>query len=155
MQKILDNVKDHIEKVGVSIIHVGAGEHSTAQFTYTVGFTSIGLPEMVIMGLSYHIGHRILMDLYAKAKAEGLPEDGVDLNEILDRYPVRLKTIPKATAEKFAAVAMRFFQKKIGVRQVVWPDPEGRFPGDLDMDMQMAAIQDMEFQKLLSDCEES
>jgi hypothetical protein len=93
--------------------------------TSTVGLTARGLAELVVLGLPDDVGGALLNELAARI-VDGAPtDDGVPLPDLLDgaAAPVLL-TVDGAVA----GVPACEVYDEVRLRQLVWPDADGRFP---------------------------
>lgn len=115
------------------------GEDATSGFTYTVGLTEGGWPEIICMTLR-ETGQIILNQVVAKLRSEDRrPAYGMVVTEALN-VPIHLIEIPKDIADEHLNVA-RVRALKVGIPkdtvtglQAVWPDTEGKYPWDADYD---------------------
>jgi Domain of unknown function (DUF4262) len=135
-----------IERDGMAVVPVGYGRCSDRRccgpatnqpWTYTVGLSLLGLPELVLMGLDPVAAHFALTWVASEARAgRPIPDDhpfelkgvGVKVVDVPDEW---LLTDPDRMAVWFGHQALR--SHSIGLpllRQVVWADAEGRFPDD-------------------------
>jgi Domain of unknown function (DUF4262) len=142
----LNQLDETILMHGMAVIPVGYGGCSDKRccgpaarqpWTYTVGLSLFGLPELVLMGLDPVAAHFALSWVADEARA-GRPiavdrpfvlrDVGVKLVEVPDEW---LLTDPDRMAVWFGHQALR--ARSIGlprVHQVVWADADGRFPDD-------------------------
>ena len=77
------------------------------------------------------------------AGVQGPLEPGGYYDKVADGFLVRVRDVAPAFCRLSFAVSNRFYGKAVPVRQIVWPDPRGRFPGDPGCDPGMAAAQDI------------
>jgi hypothetical protein len=94
-------------------------------FSYTVGLTAAGLPELVISGLPMDLAGTLLND----AARTSLGAEIKAGNTIADIANVSFKVIDAPKAE--INLARRLYGADV-VRalQLVWPDDSGHYPGD-------------------------
>jgi hypothetical protein len=121
----------------------GAGQRG---YMYTTGLTATYRhPELVIAGLPPEAAHGVLIAAVERIEEDGPLEGGVYYERIAEGFPVLVRDIAPAFCRLSFAVADRFYGngRSVPVRQVVWPDPRGRFPGDPGCDPGMAAVQDI------------
>lgn len=113
-------------------------------YIYTTGLTATyGHPELVIAGLPPESAHGVLQAAVDRIAEDGPLEDGGYYDRIADGFLVRVRDVAPAFCRLSFAVSNRFYGKTVPVRQIVWPDPRGRFPGDPGCDRGMAAAQDI------------
>jgi hypothetical protein len=103
--------------------HPGQGGHT---FCYTVGLTAAGLPEVIVAGLPVNTGHT-LCNTAAQLALAGELRPGTTNHDIAN-YPLRIESAPAApiiTAERL------YGENQASAVQLIWPDPNGFYPGDL------------------------
>lgn len=109
------------------------GEGAEPPFAYTVGlFESYGHPEIITFGLALEVMKELLDACGDRVKrGEQLPV-GTRFDGILDAYPVALRQVRAAGSyERHVGYAGWFYGGwSFPLLQLVWPDREGRFPGD-------------------------
>ncbi|MET8717407.1 DUF4262 domain-containing protein [Streptomyces sp. NPDC004735] len=101
-----------------------------APFAYTVGLgvragrayelSCTGLPADLACAVLNNTAEQLIVDALD-------PEDGMDLDEVLTGYTVRLRPVDKPDA---LASIRTTLGTQPPVWQVLWPDAWGRFPGD-------------------------
>lgn len=125
-----------IESYGHQIISVFPNEDdppTTVPFSYTVGRILKGRPELVITGpIAPNVAGAILNDTCAADDDEPL-EPGQDRERLLVGYPLHVVEADPVAAEMFQAI--RFAElsgtdDSVRALQLVWPDPQKRFPWD-------------------------
>lgn len=139
---------EQIERVGWAVVMVAPSlSESFPPFAYTVGLSRLGHPETMIVGLEPSVANRLLNDLAMRVAElgplpfgpiEGLLEGGYSLETRpvdpthFDEYLGRLLWFHRA-----------FGSGELHVRQVIWPDANGRFPDDpsLSPDERQRALQ--------------
>jgi hypothetical protein len=127
-----------IDTVGWAVMHVLPTEDetdTTTPFAYTVGLTAHDYPELLIAGLPPDVAHGLLNDLASRVydKAERFT-DGQRISDLIAGYDaVVVDGAP--TDELLPGVAIaRYGRDRVRLQQVVWPDPQGRFPWDTGYD---------------------
>jgi hypothetical protein len=98
-------------------------------FHYTIGLWDQGLPEFVIMGLSPRQGHVMLNMLVLFSLNEGMPALNTPFDDI-STMPSMLVEVDEIFREEIFGSAMRHTDNHGRIVQMLWPDKEGRFPGD-------------------------
>jgi hypothetical protein len=117
----------------------GGGE----RFTYTTGLTGGGHPELVVAGLSPETAHG-LISAAVEVIRSGVPlAPGRDYAEIAAGMSIRFREVDQDACRHPLSVSTRFYGGRVPALQLVWPDPEGLFPGDPGCDPVMAAAQDI------------
>lgn len=102
-------------------------------FSYSVGlFHTLEHPEIVIIGLSQHIGHKLINDVGEKVLGGSRFEDGMISSELLKGYDCTFKEVPLHVYEEYFGRAIDFYESEnFPVLQLVYPDREGRWPWDV------------------------
>lgn len=141
---IFQKIKRDIEKDGWSTIGVmPTAEDPGTPFCYSVGFREHDAPEVIVLGLPPDFGHAIIHTLYDRVNDGGFIHDGMRLNDVIEDYDVILRAVPPDGAP--LNVAKGYYNvDEIDALQVVWPDPQGRFPGEEGCDESVVADQDLE-----------
>jgi hypothetical protein len=101
----------------------------TPGWAYTIGLSTAGTAELLVIGLPPDTATYVLNSV-AKRLATTPIADGVDMLE-LTNMPLRLRTLNADEVWPRMLVGRLVLQTPPReVRQVMWPDPAGRFPGD-------------------------
>jgi len=100
-----------------------------ANYGYTVGFThTFGFPEAIVTGLDLHTSNAVLATLAERLAAGERPAFHVAIDLDLS-LPVVLRPVTRATTRRLLLQATAFYAgAEYEAVQVVWPDPDGRFP---------------------------
>lgn len=94
-------------------------------FSYTVGLTLAGLPELVISGLPAELAGGLLNT----AAQQSLTEEFTAGQVLTETASVPLRAVEAPTAE--VNMARRLYpDHQVRALQLVWPDAGGAFPGD-------------------------
>lgn len=133
-----------IDKYGFQVTGVfGTPESPISPFSYTTGLE----PELIAAGID------------AKA-AQGLFIASTHLNEhdeVVEEGLVTMHLLSNGMRCKFVAVPRHYKEELMTVTrqwrrdndwaalQIVWPDPEGRLPGEPDFDERYGKAQELEF----------
>lgn len=115
-----------IERVGWAVQGVSGGGNS---FCYTVGLSESNLPELFLDGMPPQQGQAILNAVATRLRAGETITPGEPPLHLVG-YPVTFRLrgpVDSAAAE--ANTARRLYGDII-LWQILWPDREGRFPGD-------------------------
>lgn len=133
LETYLDRCRGLIAQHGFIVQCVGA--ESGDGYAYTVGLTGTLGCELITIGLPLGTANAVLNTLAARL-VSGLIPDGEDIHEIASGLPVRLQTYavmdPARGIDRSTLVAL---SRRLGypvshIRQLVWPDRHGRFPGE-------------------------
>lgn len=99
-------------------------------FFYTVGRTVKDRPELLLTGsLPAEVGSYIL-NRVADLDDESPISAGQELDEVLDGYPVRVVQVRDLKEAAMYRVVDNFGTDDTTALQILWPDAEGRFPGE-------------------------
>lgn len=105
------------------------------RFTYSAGILeAFGAPEVISFGLSFDM-LKWLCNEYGSRIREGqaMPLER-DLDGFIKDYPVRLIDVDTSRPEVFSEYLCwshwYYGRRDFPIRQIVWPDAEGRFPWD-------------------------
>lgn len=100
-------------------------------YGYSIGFTELDHPEMIVTGFNPRQTHSLLGDAYRAVKAGHVFRDGERTDEVCAApYTTGIVKVPDAMAEHFAFRAFDYYGQKIEVLQAVWPDPDNLLPWD-------------------------
>jgi hypothetical protein len=144
VDQIIAHVRAKIADPEVGWMGMGIGEdkrHKIAGFSYTIGLEqNWGQREIFVMGLPHAIGHSILGRVVSLVKGGSRFVAGDTSDEIAEGFGARFKGTDKGWLVSFG-VARRYYGRDVCYLQLVWPDPQGIFPGDPGCDPRMARIQ--------------
>lgn len=140
----------NVEEYGVSMMSV-FGDESTPQFTYTLGLSKAGLPELIVFGLRPELAQHVLNDIASRLLKRTADENrqspvmGEPLNDVLGggMRVVLLEVTPEVSAQ-YLHWARRFANDggyALNVWQLVWPDGSGRLPWEAGFDQKFSTIQ--------------
>lgn len=136
----MKKIEDAIRENGVCIIFTRGDVAGTMlNMAYTIGLADIGHPEVFVFALSAESAHGILNDV-AKRAREGALLVNERLLELAS-MPITLKPVEPAVAADYIVQANVRAGRDLPALQLVWPDPEGRFPWEKDFDKRYAAAQ--------------
>lgn len=99
-------------------------------FGYTIGRSVKDRPELLITGpLDPRVGQWVLNEAAAMDEKEPLyAGQEIPANELLNEHPVRIVEVKDLEAAEMFGVTEHFSDAT--ALQIIWPDMEGRFPGD-------------------------
>jgi hypothetical protein len=132
----IDDVMRHqqqiIDRVGWAVMHVLPTEDepdTVTPFAYTVGLTAHGYPELLVAGLPPEIAHGLLNDLAGRVYDQARRfAHGQRIGDLIAGYDaVIVDGPPRGDLLPGVAIA-RYGRDQVRLQQVVWPDPQGRFP---------------------------
>jgi hypothetical protein len=124
--------QEHIDTTGWSVTHVlPTDDEPASPFSYTVGLTPWGSPELVIAGLPPEIAHALLNDLAARVFDQAARfTHGQRIPDLLAGYDAIIREGQATAALLPGAAHARYGAANVRLQQVVWPDPLGHFPWD-------------------------
>lgn len=130
-----------IDKHGFMVMYVA----DIIPFAYTIGHNAKNLPEFAIrLPASQEDVHEILHSVVRAYHANAGILDGRDIEQILDRFPVRLKKLSYEVVDQNLGGARKHAEENGVVPvcyQVMWPDKQGIFPGEPGCDPKFVAMQ--------------
>jgi len=114
-----------IHEHGWAVRHVGASAHEAA-FSYTVGLSTLGLPEIVTTGMPFGSSHEFL-NMVAQEMRDGLAlAHGTRSTRFTDSGDISF--IHVEDTRGLTAVKARY--GKVAALQLIWPDSTGAYPWD-------------------------
>nr|WP_256871665.1 DUF4262 domain-containing protein [Paenarthrobacter nitroguajacolicus] len=112
-----------IDKHGWAVRHVGAGHE--AAFSYTVGLTAVGHPEIVMEGLPFEVAQAFLNLMGEEVKAGRRFTPGSITTDLTDS-PAPIAFISVENITGLTAVAEVYGE--VNALQAIWSDSTGRLP---------------------------
>lgn len=144
-EAMMAKIDADIERVGWSLISVFPTEDSgTDWYSYTIGLQVVPLnhPELIIATLAQEQAHSVLYSAIEEIKAGVRFEPGQNYDKVLAApLQVRFRVVPPPRRPLNVARAYyreRYNRHDFEALQLVWPDAEGRFPGDEGFDEKFA-----------------
>ncbi|MEV0003502.1 DUF4262 domain-containing protein [Micromonospora sp. NPDC050980] len=130
MDEFLRRQSEIIDRVGWAVTLVHPDADDSTPFAYTVGLTAHGYPELLIAGLDLTIAQQLLNDLATRVydRAERFT-DGQRVSDLIAGYDAVIID-GTATNELYPGAAIARYDQRVRVQQIMWPDPQGLFPGD-------------------------
>lgn len=109
--------------------------------SYTVGLSkTYGHPEVVVLGLPPELSHNLLIMAVDEIKAGGRLDGACD--RIIKGGEVVFTPVSKAHVLEEMPIACMFLKDMdFEVVQLVWPDANGKFPWNPDVDAGTAKVQ--------------
>lgn len=102
-------------------------------FTYTIGLSQKYGTELIIFGLRPEFAARALNTIAERLKTETI-EAGAQM-DIDFTFPLMFK-IADERARGYVCQADQYYERDVPVLQVVLPDKNGKYPGDLEYDVE-------------------
>ena len=139
MSAFAENVRHDIERDGLSVIYVG---DETPPFAYTVGLWERSKhPELIIFGLSDRAMANILNRIGGLINDGARFERSTKLANVGGKFGVAVQPAHEKYLDRYFGFAVGFYQTVFPIAQVVWPDSDGRFPGDAKYNKAYAKLQ--------------
>jgi hypothetical protein len=135
--EMMRKIEGNITRCGWHSTGVGGG------FLYTTGLAGRGHPELVIAGLPPDTAHGLVASAYDVILAGTALGPGEVYEGIIVGFPVRFADVDQDSCRHPLSVTTRFYGRQVPALQLLWPDPQGRFPGEPYCDRRMAAAQDI------------
>ncbi|MFC8176779.1 DUF4262 domain-containing protein [Streptomyces sp. NPDC057325] len=128
---VIKNVQQH----GWHVVMVPEDEIGPG-FAYTIGLAHThGGPELATFGLDVPVMHRMLNTLGEKSAAGEVLADGQSHSDVVHGYQVALGQVHGSWHRIFFGQAIGFYRRPpLPVLQVAWPDAEGHFHWDEQVD---------------------
>ena len=128
-------VQEDIERFGWHVALV-PGEGETPGWAWTLGlFERFEHPELAIFGMPLEDMHRVLNLLGLRVKRGLRLGDGARVAGIFQGYALALRQVDARWVDPFFGnVAWHYERADVPLLQVLWPDPQGRFPWEDDFD---------------------
>lgn len=128
LQSFLDRCRALMAEHG-HVVQSVFGSDVLPPWAYTVGLSNAGRAELVVIGLPAETATYALNGVARRLAAEKIP-DQADIHQVVN-MPLRLRTLSLDAAWPHMSVARTLLTTPPReIRQVLWPDPTGRFPGD-------------------------
>jgi len=125
--ELLADLRDKIDRRGWALVSVfGTAEDPTPPFTYTVGLTAVGHPELIVYGLPPQVAGAILNRAGDRIRAGDPVMAGQRLTGLVQGG---LQLVALRAADTSALTTVRaIYGASDDVLQLVWPDAAGRMP---------------------------
>jgi len=112
-------------------VRVVSGEHP---FAYSIGRTVRDRPEILVTGPLPPDMMGWMVNEVAKLDDDHPLSAGMEVSEILVGHPVRLVQVRDLDEAQMFGVTNNFGADDTSALQILWPDMQGRFPGDEGFD---------------------
>ena len=122
----------NIEKHGWDALHVFDAQGQRSDFSYSIGFEqTFGHPEIVIFGLRRDVAQTILSDI-ASHLVNGVRFEPYErLGNVLGPdLEVQFRPVRDHAFSEYLGRAVQFYGKPFRAWVMIWPDKEGRLPGE-------------------------
>jgi len=137
MGTINQQMLHHLNQDGFSVVMVGGGadDGDDAPFSYSVGFRTIGHPDIIIPGLPGARAADFIGQLHASAKAGTRRTPGVAYNDVASGYLAQFRSVLPQWRQELMPLASLAYRHINGdpnftALQLFYPDRFGRWPWD-------------------------
>jgi hypothetical protein len=124
--RVLADLRSLIDEHGWAVRNVGAGDTAAeVGFSYTIGLTAFGHPEVIVMGMPPESAQEFLNLIGDEVRRGSRYENGTVTGEFTDDdAPVVF--IRAEDTGRLAAVEQIY--GRVDALQMIWPDSTGRLP---------------------------
>ena len=144
MEPFIAQLEEKIGRFGHAVVATEWESHNgmSIPLSYTIGLSDFSCPELIVFGLPVLTAQHLLNDAAARFKDGPLPVD--EQIKELATVPVVFKRIPDARTRQICGI-LRARGFVAGSLQMVWPDPYGSFPWDVDCNLKYLHMQPVLF----------
>jgi hypothetical protein len=123
-----------IRQFGWNVNGVAGG--STPDWAYSIGiWHTLRAPEVCVFGLPAQTGMRIVNVVGELIRDGERLHDGQKRDDVLNGYDVVLRSARQQWYRRFFGAGIDFYrQPPLPMVQVIWPDREGRFPWEAEVE---------------------
>lgn len=128
-QRILDNIR----QFGCHVTSVIDPTQDTPSFSYSTGLTrSIGVPEVIVVGLRSDLGHSLINTYMDRARDGQTFHPGIPYLGFLSRFPVYFRPVIEAHRKSYMLSANWLHEgTAYPACQIIYPTTQGVWPWDL------------------------
>jgi len=104
-------------------------------FSYTTGFYLKGSPEFIVFSLPKDVSHDAFWHLFRRM-CEGVERrTGIRDSDVLGNFPAYLFKVADRNHAEYLGWSRWFYgAQHVPTLQIVWPDPQGKFPWEAGFD---------------------
>jgi len=122
-KKLLDQLRAKVERGDIVAVHSYGPADLTV--THSVGYTTYGLPEIVVYGLSEESADAIFRTMFAQ----------MEKRTVIEMWaPYRMRMIWPENAPRLVPLLQSLFPDRFTLAQFLWPDQNGFYPGQRRFD---------------------
>lgn len=124
-----------IERYGLHVLHV-LPEDDRPNFSYSIGIeATLKMPEAIVIGLRPEVAQYMINEFYRKAKAGENVGAGALVADLIDGFECRMSPVDATRFRAaFGWASWLHGGKPFRVLQIVYPDLDGRWPEDPEVD---------------------
>lgn len=138
-------IRDSVARIGWHVIAVRGRSGEDPEFAYTIGlFERFKHPELLMYGLPAETLHSVLNAIGRRIADGERFEDGQRIADVLEEdLDLAVRAVRGRTTyrEHFGYALWFYGGDWFPAVQIVWPDPENRFPWDAGFDSTLTAMQ--------------
>lgn len=123
-----------IAEYGLHVISVVA-EGDLPPFAYSIGIEqSLGLPELIVIGLKSPVAHSAINECYRQMKAGNPMTEGTRVTDLLGGgFACLIGEVPPAHFEEYMGWALWLYKgSHFRARQIIFPNTSGVFPWEAE-----------------------
>lgn len=130
-EAVARKVRADIEGVGWHVVLVPPDER-TAGWAHTIGLLErFDHPELIVFGPDLERIGPLVNAVAARVRAGTRLEPGTGLGDVLRGLPLAVRRVAERWIQPFLGnAAWHYRSLRVPALQIVWPDPDGRFPWD-------------------------
>ena len=135
------HIQTSIQTAGFAVMAVHDDEGYS--FAYSIGFTELGHPEVIIYGLRTDISHRLMWDMYTLVKSGKTIEPDVPRIDLAN-LPCTFKRVTAENVREFCCQGVFWYEeqsKPVEYLQLVLPDKDGKMPWNKGYDSYLMRCQ--------------
>lgn len=129
----LENVEANIVSHGWSMTSVFSDGESPP-FSYSTGLARLGLPEILVFGLSPQNAGQLINIVGRMMRDDGVRFELETPYEEISAYPMIFRRLPDSAKAEYMRVTGTVCGPEFEALQMIWPDPKGCFPWEAGFD---------------------
>jgi Domain of unknown function (DUF4262) len=135
-------VYEDIESHGWHVVKVNEGDE-TAGWAFSIGLhVTLRHPEVVLFGLPGDVMHAVINSIGENVRSGSCYENGQFYGDLLEGYQCRFQRVSRKWYRPFLGYATWYYGgAQFPVLQCVWPDKDGRWPGDPASEVDWSRLQ--------------
>ena len=128
-KKIVENI-DNFDCHVTSVFDPNGVEPN---FTYSTGLTkTLGVPELIVVGLSPELGHSIVNNYRDRVKAGEVFTNKEFYSDFLEGFDVTFDSVSDENKKEFLLSSVWFYEEEFEAIQLIFPTTTGVWPWDPD-----------------------
>ena len=137
--KFLEEIREH----GWFNTRVFDPEREEPDFSYSPGiFSSTGFPEIVVFSLPKQVSHDILWDIYRDVSGRKTFPASTKIEGIFGNHDAVFLPVSRNKYRDYLGWSRWFYDgDEFPCLQLIWPDPNGRFPWESDFETKFKSDQ--------------